>query len=249
MKKFSASIVLPGLITSLLILFPILQVYGTTEEQAVEKTFVKAQQTIIELETGIEEAGELLQKIKEHGTENEYEVAEQIKKDAELMLSEAMKHRADSSGMAENLDNGGPDTVVTAVTFTSRAEADTARSYAKIGLLYLKVLQFNADNELDCAERTDDALRDKHKLWRLMQEIVAQADRSFEHANSALNVKEKAEEDAEISTRAARKCITLVRELNLHLENFEDICNEFKKEWQDHKEFEDLEDDTNPSPV
>ncbi len=201
------------------------------------------------METGIEKAEELLQKINDRGIENEYQVAEQVKKDAELMLSEAIKHRSDSSGIARDLSIAGTDTVAAAVTFTSRAEADTARSYARIGLLYLRVLQFSADNELDCAERTNDALRDKHKTWRTMKKIVALADRSLVHANSALTVKETAEENAEISTRAARECIALARELNLYLENFEDICNEFKKEWRDYKEFKDMEDDNNPSPV
>ncbi len=249
MRKFTFCVVITTVITSFFIQSQVVNTYAYTNEEAAEKSFLKAQETIVELETGIEKAEELLQKIKERGTENEYQVAEQIKKDAEQMLSEAIKHRSDSSGIAGDLSIASTGNVATAVTFTSRAEADTARSYAKIGLLYLKVLQFTVDNELDCAEKTNDALRNKHKIWRLMKKIVVEADRSLEHANSALTVKETAENDAEISTRAARKCIALTRELNLHLENFEDICNEFKKEWQEHREFEDLEDDTNPSPV
>ena len=249
MRKFTTCFACLIFITFLLILFPVAKTFANADEQAANKAFEKAQGTIVELETGIEKAEELLQKIKERGTENEYQVFEQIKKDAESMLSEAIKHRGDSSTIAEDLSLASTDTVATAVTFTSIAEADTSRSYAKIGLLYLKVLQFAADNELDCAEETNEALRDKHKIWRLMQEIVAQADRSLEHANSALTVKEKAEDDAEISTTAARKCIALVRELNLHLGNLEDICNEFKEEFRDLKDFKDLEDDNNPSPV
>ena len=247
MKKFTIRVVC--LIFTTFLLFPVAKTFANADELAANKAFEKAQGTIVELETGIEKAEELLQKIKERGTENEYQVFEQIKKDAESMLSEAIKHRGDSSGIVEDLDLASTDTVATAVTFTSRAEADTSWSYAKIGLLYLKVLQFAADNELDCAEETNDALRDKHKIWRLMQKIVVQADRSLEHANSALTVKEKAEDDAEISTTAARKCIALVRELNLHLGNLEDVCNEFKKEFRDLKEFKDLEEDNNPSPV
>ena len=249
MYKIKIKLNIVFIITFLLIQLPVANTSAYTNEEAAEKAFLNAQETIVELETGIEKTEELLKKIKEQGTDNEYQVAEQIKKDAEQMLSEAIKHRSDFSGISKDLSVAGTDNVATAIAFTSKAEADTARSYAKIGLLYLKVLQFTADNELDCAERTDEALRDKHKIWRLMKKIVVEADRSLEHANSALTAKEAAEDDAEISTRAARKCIGLTRELNLHLENFEDICNEFKKEWQEHREFEDLEDDTNPSPV
>jgi hypothetical protein len=249
MKIVQPSILLASLLTILLGQFLILQSPVFADERVAERAFQKAQETIVDLKEGIVKAEELLEKIKEHGTENEYRVAEEIKKDAEAMLGESVKHKSDSSAMSEDKANARTEEVETAVTFTSRAEADTARSYAKIGLLYLKVLQFLGDNELDCAEEANSRLRDKHKLWRLMQKIVMEADRSYEHANSALKLQEKAEEDAEISTRAARKCIALVRELNLHLEDLEDICNEFKKEWQKYEEFEDLEDDTNPSPV
>jgi hypothetical protein len=248
MKKFTILVFSLSIITFLLIQFPVAKTYANADEQAANKAFLQAQETIIELEEGIEEAEELLLKIKDRGTENEYRIAEQIKKDAELMLAEAIKHRSDSSGIAEDLSIASTDTVATAVNFTSRAEADTSRSYAKIGLLFLRALQFAADNELDCAEKTNDALRDKHKTWRLMKKIVVLADRSLEHANSALTVKEKAEDDAEISTTAARECIALTRELNLHLGNFEDICNEFNEQWQDLKDYEDLEDDNKPSP-
>ena len=249
MRKFTASFFFFSIIALFLTQFPFAKAYANADEQAADKAFFKAQEIIIKLETGIEEAEELLQEIKERGTENEYQVAEQIKNDAEAMLTKAKKHRSDSSNIAKDLNIAPTDIVATAVTFTSRAEADTSRSYARIGQLFLKVLQFTADNELDCAEKTNEALRDKHKTWRLMKKIVVLADRSLEHASSALSVKETAEDEAEISTRAARECIALTRELNLHLANFEDICNEFEKEWRDYKEFKDMEDDNNPSPV
>lgn len=211
-----------------------------------EEAISKARETISILANGIVEADKTLQKIKDNGTDNEYRVAKEIKEEAERMHAAAVNHRADSIGMADIYPSVGTTNVANAVSYTSRAEADTARTYARIGLLFLKALQFAADKELDCAEETNDALRDKQRTWRTMKKIVALADASLEHANSAMGTRESAADEAEKSTVAAKKCIALARELNLLLENFEDICNDFIKDWQ---EFKDEDDDEKPSPV
>ena len=72
MRKFTTCVVLTTIITFLLIQFPVAKTYAYTNEEAAEKAFLKAQEIIVDLETGIEEAEELLKKIKERGTENEY---------------------------------------------------------------------------------------------------------------------------------------------------------------------------------
>ena len=245
MKKFKFPGALLCIAVSLLLQIAVVEnAFGV--EKAAEAAMNKAQETINVLEMGLEDAGQILQKIKERGTENEYRVAREIKEEAERMLSAASKHRGDSTDMARDFNSAPTDTVANTLSYTSRAEADTARTYAKIGLLFLKALQFAADNELDCAEETNDALRDKQRTWRTMKKIVALADQSLEHANNAMTVQEEAAEEAEKGTEAAKKCIALARELNLLLENFEDICNDFIKDWRNLK---DQDDDEEPSPV
>jgi len=245
MRKLTLPLSLICLAASLpFLFFAVEQAFAV--ERAAEDAMNKAQETMVALEDGIEDAEGVLQQIKDRGTENEYRIAREIKEEAERMLAAAFKHRVDSSDMAEEFHSAPTDTVATAVSYTSRAEADTARTYAKIGLLFLKALQFAADNELDCAEETNDALRDKQRTWRTMKKIVALADKSLEHANSAISLQETAAEDADRSTEAAKQCIALARDLNLLLENFEDICNDFIKDWRN---FKDHDDDEEPSPV
>ncbi len=245
MKKLTFPLTLLCLAASLPFLFFAVE-HAFAVERAAEDAMNKAQETMVTLEDGLENAEVILQQIKDRGTENEYRIAREIKEEAERMLAAASKHRDDSTDMAEEFHSASTDTVATAVSYTSRAEADTARTYAKIGLLFLKALQFAADNELDCAEETNDALRDKQRTWRTMKKIVALADKSLEHASSAISVQETAAEEADKGTETAKECIALAKELNLLLENFEDICNDFIKEWENIK---DHDDDEEPSPV
>ena len=72
MRKFTTCVVLTTIITFLLIQFPVANTYAYTDEEAADRAFLKAQETIVELKIGIEETEELLKKIKERGTENEY---------------------------------------------------------------------------------------------------------------------------------------------------------------------------------
>lgn len=216
------------------------------QQAAVQNAMGKARATIVELDEGIEEAEEYLRQIEERENTREYQIAEQIKEDAERMLAAARKHRVDSEDMADGMNATADETVVSAASYTSRAQSDTARVYARIGLLFLKALKFAAAEELDCAERTNDALKDKQRTWRNLQKIVNLADESYGHAKSALAAESQASEEAELSTKLAKECIAFARELNLQLENFEDICNDFIKEWED---LLDEEDDEVPSPV
>jgi hypothetical protein len=216
------------------------------QQAAMQNAMGKALATIVELDEGIEEAEEYLRQIEERKNTQEYQIAKQIKEDAERMLAEARKHRVDSEYMANGVDNASDEIVVSAASYTSRAQSDTARVYARIGLLFLKALKFAAAEELDCAERTNDALKDKQRTWRNLQKIVNLAHESYGHAKSALAAESKALEEAEISTKLAKECIAFARELNLQLENFEDICNDFLKEWE---ELLDDDDDEVPSPV
>ena len=245
MKKYNISLALLCMTVSLLLQIVSLEnAFGV--DKAAEEAMIKAQETISVLEKGIEHAGEVLQQIKERGTANEYRVALEIKEEAERMLSEALKHKAAATDIAEDFNSAPTDTVANALSYTSRAEAETARTYAKLGLLFLKALQFAAERELECVEQTNAALRDKQRTWSTMEKVVVFADESLQHANSAMNVKETAAEEAAMSTDAAKKCIALARELNLLLDKFEDICNDFIKEWRRYKDYDD---DEEPSPI
>jgi hypothetical protein len=215
-------------------------------QRAVQNAMGRAESTISELDRGIVEAEEDLRKIKGRGNTQEYQVAKQIKEDAELMLAEARKHRVDSAYMASGMNVAVTETVAEAASYTSRAQSDTARVYARIGILFLKALKFAAAEELDCAERTNDALKDKQRTWNNLQKIVYLAHQSFGHAKTALASETDATEEAEQSSELAKECIAFARELNLQLENFEDICNDFIKEWE---ELQDEDDDEVPSPV
>jgi len=212
-------------------------------QAAVQNAMGKAQATIVELDKGIEEAEEYLRQIEERKNTQEYQVARQIKEDAERMLAEARRHRIDSEDMADGMNSASDDT---AASYTSRAQSDTARVYARVGLLFLKALKFAAAEELDCAERINDALKDKQRTWRNLQKIVNLAHESYGHAKSALAAEPQASEEAEMSTKLAKECIAFARELDLQLENFEDICNDFIKEWE---KLQDDDDDEVPSPV
>ncbi len=216
------------------------------QQTAVQNAMGKAESTIIELVNGIEEAKEYLRKIEERENTHEYQVAKQIKEDAERMLTEARKHRIDSSDMADGMNVAATEKVEEAASYTSRAQSDTARVYARIGLLFLRALKFAAAEELDCAERTNDALKDKQRTWRNLQKIVNLAHESYGLAKTALVAESQASDEAEQSTKLAKECIAFTRELNLQLDNFEDICNDFIKEWE---ELLDDDDDEVPSPV
>jgi hypothetical protein len=216
------------------------------QQTAVQNAMSKARATIVELDIGIQEAEEYLRKIEKRENTNEYQIAKQIKEDAELMLAEAQKHRIDSDDMADGMKAATEEPLVTAASYTSRAQSDTAWVYARIGLLFLKALKFAAAEELDCAERTNDALKDKQRTWRNLQKIVNLAHESYGLAKTALAAETQASEEAEKSTELAKECIAFARELNLELENFEDICNDFIKEWE---ELLDEDDDEVPSPV
>lgn len=249
MRK-STFFLLLSFITFLLIQFPVAATSATADEEAANEAFLKAQETIAELEKGIERAEEFLLKINEQWTEIEYQIAEQIKKNAELMLAEALKHESDSSGISENLSRASTDAVATAVAYATRAQADTSQSYSKLGLLLLRAMQFAVDDDLDCAEEAYNALMAKDEAWRILQNVVALADLALEHANSALTPKETAENDAaELSAEAAKEAIALARELDLHLENFEYECVEAEEIQPGYEDIEDLEDDRrNVSP-
>ena len=136
--------------------------------------------------------------------------------------------------------------VVTAASYTSRAQSETARVYARIGLLFLRALKFAAAEEMDCAERTNDALKDKQRTWKNLQKIVNLAHESYGLAKTALAAGSRTPDEAEKSTELAKECIVFARELNLQLEDFEDICNDFIKDW---KKLHDDDDDEVPSPV
>lgn len=216
------------------------------QQTAVENAMGKAESTVIELVNGIEKADEYLRKIEERENTREYQVAKQIKEDAERMLAEAQKHRADSADMANGMNVTSSATVISAASYTSRAQSDTARVYARIGLLFLRALKFAATEELDCAERTNDVLKDKQRTWKNLQKIVNLAHESYGLAKTALAAESRASDEAEKSTELAKECIAFARELNLQLENFEDICNDFIEEWE---ELQDDDDDEVPSPV
>ena len=216
------------------------------QQEAVQSAMGKAKATIVKLDEGIVKAEEYLRDIEERKNTHEYQVAKQIKEDAERMLAEARKHDVDSEDMANGMNSATKEPVVEAASYTSRAQSDTARVYARIGLLFLKALKFAAAEELDCAERTNDALKDKQRTWRNLQKLVNLAHESYGHAKSALAAESQAIDDAEMSTKLAKECIAFARELNLQLENFEDICNDFIKEWE---ELLDDEDDEVPSHV
>ena len=216
------------------------------QQRAVENALGKAESTIVELVNGIDKADQYLRTIEERGNTQEYQVARQIKEDAERMLAEARKHRTDSAEMAAGMKAASEEPVVTAASYTSRAQSETARVYARIGLLFLKALKFAATEELDCAERTNDVLKDKQRTWKNLQKIVNLAHESYGLAKTALAAESQASDEAEKSTALAKECIAFARELSLQLENFEDICNDFIKEWE---ELQDDEDDEVPSPV
>ena len=216
------------------------------QQTSVANAMDKAESTIVELVNGIDEADQYLRTIEERGNTQEYQVARQIKEDAERMLAEARKHRTDSADIADGMNVTSSPTVISAASYTSRAQSDTARVYARIGLLFLKALKFAATEELDCAERTNDVLKDKQRTWKNLQKIVNLAHESYGLAKTALAAESQASDEAEKSTALAKECIAFARELSLQLENFEDICNDFIKEWE---ELQDDEDDEVPSPV
>jgi hypothetical protein len=231
------------------------------QQTAVESAMEKARATMVELDQGIEEAEEYLREIEKRKNTQEYQVAEQIKEDAKRMQTEARKHSVDSADMADSSKTAAEESLVTAASYSSRAQSDTARVYARVGLLFLRALKFAVAEELDCAERTNDALKDKQRTWKSLQKIVNLAHESYGYAKSALAGETQVSDEAEQSTKLARECIAFARELNLQLDNFEDICNDFNDEWERLKDYDDneldkpkddgddVDDDTNPSPV
>ena len=234
-------------VMSLLLGLPFISSNAAADQQtAVENAMGKAESTVIELVNGIEKADEYLRKIEDRGNTQEYQVARQIKEDAERMLAEAKKHRTDSADMADGMNVTSSATLISAASYTSRAQSDTARVYARIGLLFLRALKFAATEELDCAERTNDVLKDKQRTWKNLQKIVNLAHESYGLAKTALAAESQASDEAEKSTKLAKECIAFARELNLQLEDFEDICNDFIKDW---KKLHDDDDDEVPSPV
>jgi len=218
--------------------------YGV--EKGAQDAILRAQKTIKVLEEGIAHAEEVLQQIKKRGTRNEYQRALEIKQEAERMLAEASKHIADAKNIAGEFNSAPTDTVADAVSYSSRAKAETAWIYAKIGLIFLEALQFAADGEFDCTEEMNVALQDRQETWSTMKKIVELADKSLVHTRSALTLQATAADEAAKGIEAAKQCIALARDLNLRLENIEDICNDFIKKWRDYK---DQEDDEDPSPV
>lgn len=211
-----------------------------------EDAIAKAQGVVAELEAGIGGADALLLQAKESGDVQAYQMALQAKEAAEQMLAQAKLHLEDAVNMANASTAAPNDPAASAASSSSRAKAETSRSFARVGILYLESLKFAAAGELNCSEKINQVSSADKKIWQDLKKIEALAGQSVDYARSAFTNDKDADRESEKSEKAARQCIALAQELDMQLQDFEDICDDFKKRWQDMK---DQEDDEKPSPV
>lgn len=245
MKRFTGLLTMLSLF-AFLMLHSVLVAHASAVEQDAETAIARAQEVVAELTVGIEQAAGLLAQARESGDEQAYQMALQAKEAAEQMLALAQQHLEDAVNMANASSVAPSDTAAGAASYSSQAKAETSQSFARVGMLYLEALQFAAGGELNCSEKINKVSDTDRKTWQDLKKIEALAGQSFNHARSALMSQADAAAESEKSEEAARECIALARELDLQLQDFEDICDDFKKRWQEMK---DQEDDEPPSPV
>ena len=245
MKKFN---IFPSLICvlALFMMQTFLTVNEFAVEPAAEDAITRAQEIVVELEAGIAKAEDLLLQAKASGDDQAYQSAQQAKDAAEQMLAQAKIQLDDAVNMANDSGSAPNDPAAAAASYSSQAKAETSRSFARVGLLYLEALQFAANGELNCSEKINQVSSADKKTWKDLKKLEALAGQSLDYAKSSFSTGADAAKESEKSEKAARECIALARELDMQLGDFEDVCDDFKKRW---KEIKDQEDDEKPSPV
>ena len=244
MKKFTYLLSLICVL-ALFVMQTVLAANVFAVELAAENAITRAQEIVAELEAGIGQAESLLQQARESGDARTYREARKAKESAEQMLAQAKMHLADAVNMANDADSAPNDPAASAASHSSQAKAETSHSFARVGLLYLEALKFMAKSEINCSEKLNERLTADNNL-KSLKKIRSLADQSLGHAKSAFENNAAAANESEKSEKTAKECIALARDLDLQLENFEDICDDFKKKW---KNLKDQDDDEEPSPV
>jgi hypothetical protein len=244
MRKFASLMSLKCLLALLLVQF-VFVMNANAVEQAADAAIKRAQEIVAELESGIADAEQFVLQAKETGDQQAYKIALQSMQAAEQMLAEAKKRLADAMDMAKDFDQASSGPVASAASYSSRANADTSHAFARVGMLYLQAVQFAANQQIDCSEKINQVSAADNKIWQDLKKIKALALQSFDYAKSAFTAGDNAASDSAKSEKTAKECIALANKLDLQLEDFEDICDDFKKKW---KKLKDQEDDEEPSP-
>ena len=244
MRKFASLMSLKCLLALLLVQF-VFVMHANAVEQSADAAIKRAQEIVAELESGIADAEQFVLQAKQTGDQQAYTIALQSKEAAEQMLEEAKKHLASAMDMAKDFDQAPSGPVAAAASYSSEAKADTSNAFARVGLLYLQAVQFAANQQIDCSGKINQVSAADKKIWQDLKNIKALAFQSFGYAKSAFTAGDNAASESAKSEEKAKECIALANELDLQLEDFEDVCDDFKKKW---KKLKDQEDDEEPSP-
>jgi exonuclease VII small subunit len=244
MRKFASLVSLKCFLALFLMQF-VFVMHANAVEQAAEDAITRAQEIVAELESGIADAEKFVLQAKETGDEQAYKAAMQSLEAAEQMLEEAKKHLASAMDMAKNFNQAPSGPVASAASYSSHAKADTSHAFARVGMLYLQAVKFAANQQIDCSEKINQVSAADKKTWQDLKKIKKLAFQSFGYAKSAFTAGDDAASESAKSEKTAKECIALANGLDLQLENFEEICDDFKKKW---KKFIDQEDDEEPSP-
>jgi len=244
-KKFAFRMSLLS-VFALLLMQTAVGVNAFAVERAAENSITRAQETVAELDEAIKQAEDLLLQARTSRDNKAYQLAKRTKNAAVLMLQKAELNLDDAVKMANDSDSAPNDPALTAASYSSQAKAVTARSLARVGLLYLEALKFAANDEISCSEKINSGFYRDRKAWKDLEKIESLAGESHNYARSAFKNTAQAPEASEKSVKTARQCIALAGQLAIQLQDFEDICNDFRKRWKDIK---DQEDDEDPSPV